>query len=46
MMKAYTNVKEEIEALFGVQGVILRICEMEIVSKQADKPMARASPKS
>lgn len=27
MMKAYTIVKEEIEALFGVQGVILRIYE-------------------
>jgi len=26
MMKAYTIIKQEIEALFGVQGVILRIC--------------------
>lgn len=30
MMKAYTIVKEEIEALFGVQGVILRIYKGEV----------------
>ena len=30
MMKAYTIVKQEIEALFGVQGVILRIYEGEV----------------
>ena len=30
MMKAYTIIKQEIEALFGVQGVILRIYEGEV----------------
>lgn len=30
MMKAYTIIKQEIETLFGVQGVILRIYEGEV----------------
>ena len=29
-MKAYTIIKQEIEALFGVQGVILRIYEGDV----------------